>query len=136
MILGIGMDAVAIDRMALFYHHYGERGLKRLFTPSEQSKGLSLKSPMAFFAKRFAGKEAAMKALQTGLSQGVSWQDFSIENNETGAPILQVKGRAQEIAQEVLWKKWGENYGLFWHISLSDTKDTAYAHVILEGIPL
>ncbi|MFT3685506.1 MAG: 4'-phosphopantetheinyl transferase superfamily protein [Phycisphaerales bacterium] len=79
----------------------------------------------ARFAARFAVKEAAMKALGTGLADGVRWTDFSVRNNAAGAPILIVAGKAAELAAA---------QGITgWSVSLTHTGDYAAATVIATG---
>jgi len=73
-------------------------------------------------AARFAAKEAAMKALGTGLAGGVTWLDFQVEKNGAGAPALAVIGRAAELAAAAGIDQW--------LISLTHTDDAALASVL------
>ena len=71
MILGIGNDLCDIRRIEKTIERYGERFLLRVFTEEERRKASSRARPASTFAKRFAAKEAATKALGTGFSNGV-----------------------------------------------------------------
>ncbi len=99
MILGIGTDIVQVARIATSLSRSGDRLAARILTPDEMQRFVALSHSAAFLAKRFAAKEAAAKALGTGIAQGVSWQDIEVSNNELGAPQLQFHGRAREIQQ-------------------------------------
>ena len=77
MILGLGTDLVAIARVEAMLSRHGERFLSRVFTPTEQTECLRRARPPMHLAARLAAKEAAMKALGTGWSQGVRWLDWS-----------------------------------------------------------
>ena len=77
-ILGLGLDATDIDRIAETMARYGERFLRRVFTDAEVAYCTRRRTPAIHFAGRFAAKEAAMKALGTGHSQGVLWRDVEV----------------------------------------------------------
>lgn len=88
MILGIGNDIVEIARVRAICSRYPERFLHRIFTPYEQEYCLKRKEPALHFAGRFAAKEAIVKALGTGFSQGLTWQDIEIKNDIKGKPLV------------------------------------------------
>jgi holo-[acyl-carrier protein] synthase len=123
-VIGIGTDIIDITRLEKMKQPVLERLAMRVLTKDEYARFDGLKYPHAFLAKRWAGKEAAAKALGTGIADGVSFQNFVIQSLETGQPILQLSGRALEIAQNL-----GANH---WHISLSDEKIYATAFVVLS----
>ena len=77
-----------------------------------------------FLAKRFAAKEAASKALGTGIAGGVTFQDFQVSNDSKGKPMLTLTSKAKEIAEQ----QGAMNYRL----SLSDERHYAVATVIFE----
>src|ERR1043166_9456089 len=77
-IIGLGLDATDIDRIADTIERYGERFLRRIFTDGEIAYAMQRRVPAIHFAGRFAAKEAAMKALGTGHSQGVLWRDVEV----------------------------------------------------------
>lgn len=97
MILGIGIDLVEVTRIESALKR-GERFTRRLFTPHEIAYCLRHKEPARHFAARFAAKEAGMKALGTGWSNGVGWKDFEVRIDPAGRPLLLLTGRAAEIA--------------------------------------
>ena len=128
MILGIGSDIVDLTRIKASMTRFGTRFLNRIFTPQERDIGQSRPQPHAYFAKRFAAKEAFFKALGTGLSKGLSWQDIEILNNDQGAPFVHVTGATKRY----LLTHVAHLDQIHIHISLSDTNTLAQAYVILE----
>lgn len=92
-ILGLGLDATDIDRIADTIERYGERFVRRIFTDGEVAYCMRRKVPAIHFAGRFAAKEAAMKALGTGHSHGVLWRDVEVVRHG-GPPQLQLHGGA------------------------------------------
>jgi holo-[acyl-carrier protein] synthase len=92
-IIGLGLDATDIDRIADTIERYGERFLRRVFTDGEVAYCTRRKVPAIHFAGRFAAKEAAMKALGTGHSQGVLWRDVEVVRRG-GPPKLELHGGA------------------------------------------
>lgn len=87
MILGIGNDIVEVARIKTILARHPQRFLDRVFTPLEQDYCLKKKDPTQHLAARFAAKEAIVKALGTGFSQGLSWLDIEILNDSMGKPI-------------------------------------------------
>lgn len=85
-VLGLGTDIVEIDRIKSIMARHPKKFLDRLFTPREQEYCLKRKEPALHFAGRFAAKEAVVKALGTGFSQGLTWKDFEIIPNPNGKP--------------------------------------------------
>ena len=92
-IIGLGLDATDIDRISDTIDRYGERFLNRIFTEGEIAYCLRRRVPAIHFAGRFAAKEAAMKALGTGHSQGVLWRDVEVVRR-SGPPQLALHGAA------------------------------------------
>jgi holo-[acyl-carrier protein] synthase len=99
---------------------------ERVFTPHEQSYCDSRGEVVAaqHYAARFAAKEAALKALRTGWSGGLGWQDVEVTSEASGAPIINFHGRAKELYQL--------SGAIAAHLSLSHTSEHAIATVILE----
>jgi holo-[acyl-carrier protein] synthase len=94
-ILGIGLDATDIPRLADVLDRYGDRFLRRVFTDAEIAYCTQRRNPAPHLAGRFAAKEAAMKALGTGHSRGVLWKDIEVLRS-VGPPRLQLhRGAAQ-----------------------------------------
>lgn len=96
MILGIGNDTVDIRRIAQTLERHGERFLDRVFTPLERAKAerRTERIRAATYAKRFAAKEAAAKALGTGFRAGVFFRDLGVVNLRSGQPTLAMTGGA------------------------------------------
>jgi holo-[acyl-carrier protein] synthase len=92
-ILGLGLDAIEIDRIAAVLDRYGNRFLHRIFTAAEIEYCRRRRTPAVHLAGRFAAKEAAMKALGTGRSQSVLWRDIEVVRR-AGPPRLQLHGGA------------------------------------------
>lgn len=124
-IVGLGTDIAEIERVEKALDRSGDAFAKRILTEVELTKFHSLKQKGRFLAKRFAAKEAASKALGTGIAQGVTFQDFTITNDELGAPVLALTQKALEIAKQ---KKVSSI-----HLSISDERHYAVATVILES---
>lgn len=125
MILGTGFDLVAIDRFSRFLERYGNRGVARIFTPDEAAYCRSHADPVAFFAVRFAAKEAFYKALGTGIGAAGGWKDVEVIRLASGRPRLMLHGRAAARAHQAQVRTI--------HLSLSHTDQTAGAFVILQA---
>ena len=92
-IIGVGLDATDIPRIAAAIERYGQRFTHRIFTEAEVAYCMRRRVPAIHFAGRFAAKEAAMKALGTGHSQGVLWRDVEVVRLG-GPPQLALHGGA------------------------------------------
>jgi holo-[acyl-carrier protein] synthase len=97
MILGLGNDIVEIERIRKIMKRYPERFINRVFTKQEQDYCRKRKDPAIHFAGRFAAKESLVKALGTGFSQGLNWNDFEILPNESGKPMVYLSPSAEEL---------------------------------------
>ena len=127
MIIGVGTDIVEIKRISASIERLGAKFIKRILTPSEQEQYYAIaqrEKADAFVAKRFAAKEAAVKAMGTGIGSGVSFQHFCVKNRPSGQPYLEV--------DEVIENKLGESAS--WFLSLSDEQHYALAFVTLEAM--
>jgi holo-[acyl-carrier protein] synthase len=125
MILGIGVDVVAISRFARFVEENNVSLLERIFTHRERDYCAARKLSAQHYALRFAAKEAFLKSLGTGLRDGLSWQDMEVVNDDLGKPGLLLTGRASEV--------FTERRAVCCHLSLSHDADAAVAMVVLEG---
>jgi len=99
MIHGIGVDIAAINRFQSFLDQGNNALIERIFTSAEQSTCRSRRDAASCFAARFAAKEAFLKALGTGLRNGISWHDIEVVNDALGKPELNLSGRAAESIQ-------------------------------------
>ena len=124
MIVGTGVDITEVPRIAAAIERFGERFLNRVYTPKEIAYCQSKKNAVERFAARFAAKEAAMKAIGTGLRQGVTWQDVEVGREPGGRPTIMFSGRAAEFAAKLGAKRV--------HLSLTHSEETAIANVVLE----
>ncbi|MBZ0173346.1 MAG: holo-ACP synthase [Phycisphaerales bacterium] len=124
-IIGHGIDAVEVARIAGLLEHRGERFGERCFTPDERAYADSSKRRVEHYAVRFAAKEAVMKALGTGWAQGVGWTDAEVTRDPSGRPGLLLHGVAARIAAELGVERWS--------LSLTHTETIAFASVIAEG---
>lgn len=124
-IVGLGTDIAEIERVEKALARSGEPFAKRILTETEWSRFSEIKQQGRFLAKRFAAKEAASKALGTGIAAGVTFQDFEVTNDEFGKPLLILSGQAQYIAQQ--------QQVASIHLSISDERHYAVATVILES---
>lgn len=124
MIVGIGSDIARIERFARAMQRHGPRFALRILGPDEHAVWLQKAQPAAFLAKRFAAKEAFVKALGLGLREGMQWCDIQVLNDALGKPHLLLSGEADR-----LMKVAGVTAS---HITLSDEADYAVAFVVLE----
>ena len=123
MIFGIGTDIVSISRTQSALDRFGERFAAKILSDTELEIFKQSMMPANHLAKRFAAKEAAVKALGLGFREGISMKHIQVHNDELGKPYLEFHGRAAELALEL---GVGDGY-----ISISDEKDYALAFVTL-----
>lgn len=124
MIVGIGTDLAEVDRIRSSIDRFGERFLNRIYTGRERAYAASKANVAERLAARFAAKEAGMKAIGTGWSRGVTWQDFEVVNEPSGKPTLRLTGMARSVAEGMGVERIS--------LSLTHTAATAFAVVILE----
>jgi holo-[acyl-carrier protein] synthase len=122
-IVGIGTDACEIDRIAASLEKYGDRFLKKIYTDGEIAYCRRKRDPAPSLAARFAAKEAASKALGTGLSRGVFWTDIEVVRGQGGPPTIVFHGGAAARFAAI-----GGTGSL---LTLTHARDLAIAHVLL-----
>jgi holo-[acyl-carrier protein] synthase len=125
MILGIGTDLAEVGRIRRSIAQFGDRFLNRIYTAGERAYAASKANSPERLAARFAAKEAGMKAIGTGWSRGVRWQDFEVVNERSGRPVLRLSGVALSVANAMGVKRVS--------VSLTHTSEIALAVVILEN---
>lgn len=134
MIIGLGNDIVDIRRIEQTLARHGDRFIERVFTTLERRKAESRTEKLraATYAKRFAAKEAASKALGTGFRAGVFMQDLGVVNLPSGQPTLRLTGGAATRLAEMTPP------GHRAEISLTMTDEYPYASaiVIISAVPL
>lgn len=102
----IGVDVVAMARISAAVERFGDRFLRRIYTPDELAYSLGDAHKWEHLAARFAAKEAASKCLGTGMAGGVAWKDFEVRRLPSGKPTLGLSGRAAEIAAALGLRHW------------------------------
>jgi holo-[acyl-carrier protein] synthase len=123
-IIGLGLDATDIDRVADVIERHGERFLRRVFTDAEIAYCTRRRVPAIHFAGRFASKEAAMKALGTGHTQGVLWRDVEVIRGG-GPPRLELHGGAA--------RRFAAMGGQSSLLTITHSDDLAMAQVMILG---
>jgi len=132
MILGVGSDLIDIRRIERAIERFGDRFLDRIFTETERRRcdrrGVTR---VASYARRFAAKEAAAKALGTGFRKGVFWRDLGVVNLASGQPGLRLTGGALERLRAITPA--GMTAKL--DVSLTDEPPLAQAVVVITAVP-
>ncbi|MEE4253271.1 MAG: holo-ACP synthase [Desulfuromusa sp.] len=122
-IIGIGTDLARSERFRKFLNP-GNKVLERIFSDEERLYSLQKRDPVPHLAARFAAKEAFLKALGTGLRDGLAWRQVCVVLDSLGCPSLELSGRAAELMADCGASKA--------HLSYSHDGDYAVATVILE----
>ena len=125
MIVGIGIDLVSIERVRAILTRHGERARRRLFTCRELADCDARADVYSCLAARVAAKEAALKALGTGVGLGDRWTDAAVIRTVSGRPELAFSGKPAERARDL-------GVASVW-LSLSHEAGIACAMVVLEG---
>lgn len=123
MIYGIGVDILEIDKIKKIVESRGDRLAKRIFRDSELARYYE-KHSIRFLSKRFAAKEAVLKAFGTGMTHGITFNQLEIYNNYAGKPMLRLFSNAAFLAKKLMLT------GM--HISISDTDQYVCAMVVFE----
>lgn len=127
MIVGVGTDIVAVQRWQDMIDKFGLKVARKILTVKEIESFLALEvdNRANFLAKRFAAKEAAVKALGTGFRDGISFQDMEIVNNHLGQPNITLHGKSLARFNQLSCKNI--------NISIADEKNYAVAFVVIEA---
>ncbi len=99
MIVGIGIDLVRISRIQAVADRFGDHFLDRVFTSEEQAYCSRHHRPAIHLSGRFAVKEALLKALGTGLRQGLGWREIETCQNADGKPEVRLHGATRRLAE-------------------------------------
>ena len=124
MIAGIGTDLVEVVRLRDALSRRGERLAVRLLATTELEQFRNSRDPVRFLAKRFAAKEAILKAMGTGLSGGIRWTHLAIGHDDRGRPEVLLSEAAASAARD-------RGIGR-WHLSISDEQSHVLAFAIAE----
>lgn len=133
MIIGLGEDLVEISRIEKLIAGKEDHFLNKCFTSLEILRADGLPTAprrVAYFAKRYAAKEACLKALGTGMREGLSWQDMETDNDALGRPVMHVTGGVLDKLQTLI----PADKKCAIHITLADEAGLAKATVIFEAI--
>lgn len=123
MIFGVGTDILKAERVASVYERFGERFVRHLLMPEELRDFERSRNSVRFLSMRFAAKEAIVKALGTGFSNGMWIRDSGVVHNRLGKPEMIFSPRGQEVC-----RSFGVAGG---HLSLSDEAGLIVAVAIL-----
>lgn len=124
-IIGNGVDIIKNSRINNSLKIKGF--LNRIFTEKEIQQGKKLKNKINFYAKRFAAKEAFVKAIGTGFRSDINFIDIEIKNYRNGKPYISLSKKLNNFLQ----KKFKiQKYKVF--LSLSDEKDYSIAFVVID----
>jgi holo-[acyl-carrier protein] synthase len=134
MIIGIGSDILDIRRIERTIERHGDRFLERIFTTAERAKAEKRTERIraATYAKRFAAKEAASKALGTGFRAGVFWRDLGVVNLPSGQPTLRLTGGAAERLKAIT----PAGHGAVIALTMTEEFPYAQAMVVITAVPL
>lgn len=134
MIIGLGSDLVDIRRIERALERHGDRFVLRVFTEVERAKAerRTERIRAGTYAKRFAAKEAASKALGTGFSNGVFFRDLGVVNLRSGKPTLQMTGGAAERLAKIT----PPGHQAQVDLSMTDEYPYAQAIVIISAVRL
>ncbi len=125
VIVGVGVDIVAVARIQKLLDREKDGFLARAFTATERDYCLKRGRPAESLAARFAAKEAVMKVLGTGWAEGVGFLQVEVVRNDKGNPGLKLTGEAAAVAKKLGIGKL--------HLSLSHCTDHAVALAVAEG---
>ena len=124
-IFGIGTDIVSVDRIKNSLKN--KNFINRIFNEKEILKCQKINNSINCYAKRFAAKEAFSKALGTGISNGINFNEIIILNKKTGKPYIRIIGQTKKTL-----KKRFKNKNSKISLSLSDEKKYAVAFVTIS----
>jgi holo-[acyl-carrier protein] synthase len=133
MILGVGSDLLDIRRIEKAIERFGDRFLDRIFTEVERrrcDRRGAIRT--ASYARRFAAKEAAAKALGTGFRAGVFWRDLGVVNLPSGQPGMRLTGGALRRLEAIT----PEGMQARLDVSITDEPPLAQAVVIITAVPV
>jgi holo-[acyl-carrier protein] synthase len=125
MLVGTGTDLIEIARIRGSIARFGERFLRRVFTPGEIAYCERKKNAAESYAGRFAAKEAAAKALGTGIAMGVTWLEIEVRREPGGRPTVHFMGRARARAEAMQVAAAS--------LSITHSRELALATVMLES---
>jgi holo-[acyl-carrier protein] synthase len=125
MILGTGIDIIAVERIRDAIARHGKHFLDHVFTPEEQKRAPRGEGQYAYFAGRWAAKEAVAKALGTGIGAECAWTDIDIRADTAGKPSPTLRNAAENTRKNIGASRL--------HVSISHERTHACAMAVVEG---
>jgi holo-[acyl-carrier protein] synthase len=127
MILGIGTDILATERMRELIDKFGEVFLERTFTAEERKAAALRPDPLLYYCTRFAAKEAVFKAMAPPGDAGCDPREVEVLSDRTGFPYAVLRGRLRHLAtvKQVSAIR----------VSVSDEDDYVVAFAVVEAEP-
>lgn len=124
MILGTGVDIIEVERVRNALDRHGDRFLEHVYSQEEQDAAPAGLGRYAYYAARWAAKEAVSKALGTGIGEDCGWKDVVVRRDPKGRPLVVLNGAAARCAARAGISRW--------HLSLSHERNLACAQAIAE----
>ena len=124
-LFGVGTDIIQVNRLKKSLNK--KPFLSRIYSKEEILKCKRSNINSNCFAKRFAAKEAFSKALGTGISKGISFNEIVVLNEKSGKPYIKLINKTKKIVERKLKKK---TYNI--SLSIADEKDYAVAFVTIS----
>ena len=124
-LFGVGVDIVDNSRIKKMIRN--KDFLNRVFSNHEILSSNKIANKTSFFAKRFAAKEAFSKAIGTGISKGINFNEIIVHNIKSGKPYIKLLGKTKKIVNTIFKNK---KFNIF--LSLSDDKPFAVATVVIS----
>ena len=131
MMIGMGSDLIDIRRIEKTLERFGERFTNRIYTELERTKSDKRMNRAASYAKRYAAKEAMLKALGTGFRKGVFWRDMGVINLPGGKPTMALTGGAAARLEEIT----PDGMKALIELTITDEPPLAQAIVIITAMP-
>ena len=125
MIFGVGVDMVSLSRVEKLWQNYGLKFADKILHPHEREKISASPLPGRYLAKGFAAREALVKALGTGLSQGIVMRDIELVRDPLGRPEFRLHGVCADFIKR---NQIGKT-----HLSITDEGDLITAFVVVEN---
>ena len=126
-ILGIGTDIVKNTRIKRLLKT--KKFISRIFSQKEIKKSQNLSNKTSYFSKKFAAKEAFLKAVGTGITEGINFKDITVTNTNNGKPKILINSKIKKFVRQKLTKK---KINIF--VSISDEAEYSISLVIIEAI--
>ena len=124
-IFGVGVDIIKNSRIKKLLKN--KNFIKRVFSKNEIKNSVKIKDKTSYFSKRFAAKEALMKAVGTGFRYNVNFKDISVINNKLGKPQIIITNNIKRL---LINRNKLKKFRIF--LSLSDEKNYSIAFVIVQ----